>query len=152
MRKLGRWKQERESEWNHCLQVLETQSLPRVLSLTLDCGPEGISRDPYLVLLGFLCAQLVKNPRTVQETWVWSLGWEDALEQGKAPHVSILDWRIPWTVLSTRLQRVGHDWVTWCLWPSRTPVRISFIILLRQLLGLSPLWQEGEDPYRTGSG
>ena len=31
-----------------------------------------------------LMAQLVKNPPAVQETWIWSLGWEDSLEQGKA--------------------------------------------------------------------
>jgi len=29
-------------------------------------------------------AQLVKNPPTMQETWVWSLGWEDPLEKGTA--------------------------------------------------------------------
>ena len=34
------------------------------------------------------------------ETWVWSLGWEDILETGKATHSSILAWRIPWTVYS----------------------------------------------------
>ena len=31
------------------------------------------------------------------ETWVWSLGWEDPLEKGKATHSSILAWRSPWT-------------------------------------------------------
>ena len=45
-----------------------------------------------------LVAQLVKNLPTVWETWVWSLGWEDPLEKGKAIHSSILAWRIPWTV------------------------------------------------------
>ena len=45
-----------------------------------------------------LVAQLVKNPPVMQETWLWSLGWEDALEKGKAAHSSILAWRIPWTV------------------------------------------------------
>ena len=30
----------------------------------------------------FLIAQLVKNPPAVQETPVWSLGWEDPLEKG----------------------------------------------------------------------
>ena len=44
-----------------------------------------------------LIAQLVKNPPAVWETWVWSLGWEDPLENGKATHSSILAWRIPWT-------------------------------------------------------
>ena len=48
----------------------------------------------------FLVAQLVKNPPAMWETWVWSLGWEDPLEKGKATHCSILAWRIPWTVLS----------------------------------------------------
>ena len=37
-----------------------------------------------------LVPQLVKNPPAMQETWVWSLGWEDALEKGKATHSSIL--------------------------------------------------------------
>ena len=33
-----------------------------------------------------LIAQLAKNPPAMQETWVWSLGWEDPLEKGKATH------------------------------------------------------------------
>ena len=56
-----------------------------------------------------LVVQLVKNPPAMRETWVQSLGWEDPLEKGKATHSSILAWRIPWTVGSMRLQRVGHD-------------------------------------------
>ena len=40
--------------------------------------------------------QLVKNPPTMRENWVLSLGWEDPLEKGKATHSSILAWRIPW--------------------------------------------------------
>ena len=32
------------------------------------------------------------------EMWVRSLGWEDALEKGKATHSNIVAWRIPWTV------------------------------------------------------
>ena len=47
-----------------------------------------------------LVAQLVKKPPAMLETWVLSLGWEDALEKGKATHSSILGWRIPWTVHS----------------------------------------------------
>ena len=34
----------------------------------------------------------------MQETWVQSLGWEDALEKGKAMDSSILACRISWTV------------------------------------------------------
>ena len=50
-----------------------------------------------------LVAQLVKNPPTMWETWVRSLGWEDPLEKGKATHLSILAWRILWTT-----QSMGH--------------------------------------------
>ena len=46
-----------------------------------------------------LVAQMVKNPPTMQETWVQSLDWEDPLEKGKATHSSILAWRIPWTAV-----------------------------------------------------
>ena len=33
----------------------------------------------------------------LEETLGESLGWEDPLEKGTAPHSSILAWRIPWT-------------------------------------------------------
>ena len=35
----------------------------------------------------------------MQETLLWSLGWEDPLEKGKATHSSILSWRSPWTIV-----------------------------------------------------
>ena len=59
-------------------------------------------------------AQMVKNPPAMLETWIWSLGWEDPLEEGTATHSSILAWRIPWTEepggpQSIGLQRVGHN-------------------------------------------
>ena len=41
---------------------------------------------------------MVKNPPAIQElqeTWVQSLGREDALEEGMATHSSILAWRLP---------------------------------------------------------
>ena len=60
------------------------------------------------ILLGiFLVAQLVKNPTAMQETLVWSLGWEDPLEGDKATHSSILAWRIPWTEDPGGLQSTG---------------------------------------------
>ena len=39
-------------------------------------------------------AKPVKNLPAVQKTWVWSLGWEDSLEEGIAIHSSILAWKI----------------------------------------------------------
>ena len=60
-----------------------------------------------------LVAQTVNLP-TMRETWVQSLSWEDALEEGMAIHSSILAWRIPRTEVPSRLQSmgsrtVGHD-------------------------------------------
>ena len=49
-----------------------------------------ISLHPLQYFWASLVAQLVKNSPAVQETWVRSLGWEDALEKGKATHSSIL--------------------------------------------------------------
>ena len=40
---------------------------------------------------------MVKKPPALQETWIWSLGQEDSLEEEMATHSSILAWRIPWT-------------------------------------------------------
>ena len=62
-------------------------------------------------------AQMVKNPPTMQETWVQYLGGEDPLEKGMATYSSILAWRIPWTgkpggLQSMGSQRVRHDWMT----------------------------------------
>ena len=64
-----------------------------------------------------LLAQTVKNQLAMQETWVRSLGWEDALAKGMTIHSSILTWMIPWIEEPGRLQsmgsqRVGHDGVT----------------------------------------
>ena len=40
-------------------------------------------------------AQMVQNPLSIQETWVWPLDWEDPLDEGMATTSSILAWRIP---------------------------------------------------------
>ena len=63
----------------------------------------------YLNFTTSLVAKLVKNLPAMRETWVRSLGWEDALEKGKATHSSILVWRIPWTLESIGLERIGDD-------------------------------------------
>ena len=51
----------------------------------------------------------------LQETQVWSPGWEDHQEEGMATHSSILAWRIRWTEDPGELQlmgsqRVRQDW------------------------------------------
>ena len=49
-------------------------------------------------------AQMVKNPPTMQETGVQSLGQEDPLEKGIATNASILARRIQWMEEPGRLQ------------------------------------------------
>ena len=39
-----------------------------------------------------------------QEMWVWSLDWEDPLEESMATRSSVLAWRTPWTEEPGRLQ------------------------------------------------
>ena len=70
---------------------------------------------PFRLIRASLVAQMVKNLAAMQETQVWSLGWEDPLEKVTTTHSSILAWRIPWIeepggLQSMGSQRVGHGW------------------------------------------
>ena len=69
-----------------------------------------------------LLAHTVKSLAAMQETWVWSLGWEDPLEKEMANHSSILARIISWAEEPGRLQsrwsqRVGHDWAIEHVYP-----------------------------------
>ena len=55
---------------------------------------EGIGY-PFQYSSASLVAQTVKNLPAMQETQVRSLGWEDPLVKGMAPHSSVFAWRIP---------------------------------------------------------
>ena len=74
------------------------------------------------------CSSGVKNKpakQEMQETWVWSLGWEDPLEEEKTTHSNILAWenstdrgqRFPesdlteWLSMHMDTGRLG-DWIT----------------------------------------
>ena len=65
-------------------------------------------------------AQWVKNLPAIQETQemgIWSLGWEDPLEEEMATHSNILPWKIPWTEEPGWLQSLGsqtvrHNWAS----------------------------------------
>ena len=61
-----------------------------------------------------LVTQMVKNPPAMQETWVWSQGWEDPLEEGMVTHSSILAWRIHIAGWQATVHGVAksHNWVT----------------------------------------
>ena len=92
----------------------------------MNSTPQNIKMEHPWKCEGFTEAQKVKNLPAIQETQVWSLGWEDTLEKGLATHSSTPPnplqpstpaWRIPWTEESDWLQsmgsqRVRQDWVT----------------------------------------
>ena len=58
-----------------------------ILGLGRSVG-EGIGYPLQYSWASFV-AQLVKNLPAMWETWVWSLGWEDPLEKGKATPTSV---------------------------------------------------------------
>ena len=80
-------------------------------------GPTGVTSLEPDWSGSQVVAQMVKYLPTMQETWVWSLGWEDPLEKEMTTHSSTLEWKIPWmeepgSLQSMESQRVGHNWAT----------------------------------------
>ena len=74
---------------SHCRQTLYRLSHQRSPS-----NEKERLKFPVSHQWGSMVAQLVKNPPTMWETWVPSLGWEDPLETGIATHSSIHG--LPW--------------------------------------------------------
>ena len=72
-----------------------------------DLVKSGFSR--FWKIRASLLAQLVKNPRAVQETQVQFLGGEDPLEVEMTTHPGVLAWEIPWTEELGRLQSTGSQ-------------------------------------------
>ena len=77
-------------------------------------GKLTISKESIYLMptLHFLGVQTVKNPPAMQETqdtWIWSLSWEDPLEEGMATHSSNFPWRIPRTEELGRLKSMGSQ-------------------------------------------
>ena len=73
----------------------------------------------YTLFWASLVAQMVKNPPAMRETWVWSLDWEDPLEESMAWQTTpvFLPGESPGTeepggLQSMGSQRVRHDWTT----------------------------------------
>ena len=86
------------------------------------CLDHAIFHVQLHLTMGFPGGSVVKNPpamQELQETWVWSLGQEDALEEGMATHSIILAWRIPWTEEPGRLQSMESQSQTRLKQPSK---------------------------------
>ena len=82
-----------------------------------------------------LVAQMVKNLPVMQETWVWSLGWEDPLEKGMATYLVFLPGKSSWTeelggLQSLEFQRVGHDWANLYIYILRLYIYIYICICI----------------------
>ena len=91
-----------------------------------------------------LVAQMVKNPPTIQEIQVWSLGWEVPLKEGMATHSSIHAWRIPWTEEPGGLQAIGshrveHNWSNLSQQSTHGPWREALVLAWLR----SAPWDEG---------
>ena len=52
---------------------------------------------------------MLKNLPAMQERWVQSLGLEDPLEEGMAPHSNVLAWEIPQTEEPGGLQSIRSE-------------------------------------------
>ena len=86
----------------------------------------------------------IRNPPAMQETWVWSPGQEDPLEEDMATHSSILAWRVPWTEEpSATVHRVTKSWThmhAWLIQPVEIiSVTIQWKGMITSKIPLTPL-------------
>ena len=75
------------------------------------------------IMWRFPGGSVVKNLPTMQEmqlTQVWSLGWEDPMQEGRQPTPVLLPgeshgliYSVSWQATVHGSQRVGHDWSNW---------------------------------------
>ena len=62
---------------------------------------------------------MVKNLPAMQETWVWSLDWEDPLEKGIATHSSILRT----SLVAQMVKNLPVMWETWAQYLGQEDLR-----------------------------
>ena len=101
----------------HPVLKVSRKNLQHILKNQLVFRGKNVKYTYYPGNKGFPDGSVVKNLSAMQETWVWSLGWENPLEKEMATHSSILPWEIPWTeepgrLQSMELQRAGQDLAT----------------------------------------
>ena len=65
-----------------CIMFFLTTPIPRALDRSVWTS----TLDITYVTWASLVAQLVKNLSAMQETWVWSLGWEDSWREKRLPN------------------------------------------------------------------
>ena len=111
-----RWSEEKEGSRKEWTKIkTSTFNVPATLLSTSDPLSPFILTEPHTLdvtaynLGGFSGGSDSKESASVQETGVWSLGWEDPLEKGMATHSSILTWRTRWTEEPGGLQSIGSQ-------------------------------------------
>ena len=93
-----------------------------------------------------LVAQLVRSPPAIRETWLWSLGWENPLEEGMATHSSILTWRIPmdrgawWVTVPGVGESDMTEWLSTQAPPNWLNQKPKHAVILWVILIYPPIW------------
>ena len=85
-----------------------------------------------------LVAQTVKNRPAMWETWVWSLGWEDPLEEGWQPTLVFLPGGSPWTEEPDGLRSMGSQRV----WQTERLSTAQHIYIYVSFLSLKKMFTE----------
>ena len=93
-----------------------------------------------------LVAQTVNNLPVIQDTGVWSLGWEDPLEKKMESHFSILAWRIPWMKSLAGYSSWGHKELDLTEW--LTPHTNQFSTIW---FSSDTIWRQQQMPQVKGS-
>ena len=91
------------------VSVSEMRSRKRLNSTVITLG---IPKSEHFSVRGFPAGSAGKESTCNAADLGLIPGLGRSLGEGNATHSSILVWRIPWTVQSMGLQRVGQDWVT----------------------------------------
>ena len=85
---------------------------------------------------------MVNKLPAMRETWVWSLCWEDPLEESMATHSNILAWRNPWTEEPGRLQSMGFQRVRYARRNWRPEESTELMLLCFPLAAIPPALNE----------
>ena len=96
---------------------------------------KNVFEPSYKDLRASLVAQTVRNLPSMQETQAQSLGREDPLEKGMAPHSSSPAWRIPWIEESGRLQSMGLQKELDTIWQKKAKTILQFKKREKKIIG-----------------
>ena len=94
-------------------------------------------------LIMFPGGQMVKNLPAMQETWVWTMGWEDPLEKGMAAFPGESHGQKSLVGYSLWGRRVRHNWAT--------NTFTLILALIYHFLDYKKLWNQLLEVLKLGS-